>query len=87
MTPLQLALTLECETPTLAEPPCAFGHLRDHACRHHCQACAAHVDELCREFQAAVTRGDYDVEGYTPAERRAQQRRCVDEHREGGRNA
>lgn len=44
---------------------------------HHCAQCAAFVAEQCREFEAAVPRGEYDAEGYTPAERKALRRRAA----------
>jgi hypothetical protein len=49
---------------------CAFGETGN-----HCAQCAASVAERCREFRAAVARGEYDTEGYTPAERKAQLKR------------
>lgn len=45
---------------------------------HHCAQCAAFVARACEAFAAAVARGEYDNEGYTPAERRAQRRRRAD---------
>lgn len=42
---------------------------------HHCAACAAEVDALCQAFAVAVRNGEYDVEGYTPADRRVQAKR------------
>lgn len=45
------------------------------AARWHCAACAADGTRLIAEYRAAQARGVYDAEGYTPAERRAQQRR------------
>lgn len=38
--------------------------------------CEAEVDRSIREFHAAVARGEYDAEGYTPAERRMQAQRA-----------
>lgn len=37
--------------------------------------CAAYADELDRQFDAAVAAGKYDQDGYTPADRRAEQKR------------
>jgi hypothetical protein len=55
---------------------CAFGETgNDWPGPHHCAQCAASVAERCREFRAAVARGEYDTEGYTPAERKAQLKR------------
>lgn len=55
---------------------CAFGQTgEDWRGPHHCAECAAEVGRACREFETAVARGDLDAQGYTPAERRAQQRR------------
>lgn len=45
---------------------------------HHCAACAAEVEAMCAAFHAAVARGEYDTEGYTPAERRAANRRAME---------
>lgn len=42
---------------------------------HHCEACAAEVERSCAAFDAAVLAGTYDQDGFTPAERRAQQRK------------
>jgi hypothetical protein len=41
----------------------------------HCAACQAEGEALLAQYRAAQARGEYDAEGYTPAERRAQQRR------------
>jgi hypothetical protein len=40
-----------------------------------CIFCQAETDRAIEEFQEAVARNEYDQEGYTPAERRLQQRR------------
>lgn len=37
--------------------------------------CKAEVDRACRAFTEAVQRGEYDEEGYTPAERKAADKR------------
>jgi hypothetical protein len=37
---------------------------------HHYWSCYIATAEGCRQFDAAVVRGEYDAEGYTPAERR-----------------
>lgn len=44
---------------------------------HHCAECAAEVERAHQEFQAAVARGEYDAQGYTPAERNALRRRAA----------
>ena len=54
---------------------CAYGI----AWRHHfeppigtgrgCLLCAAQAAQLSEEFERAVARGDYDRDGYTPADR------------------
>lgn len=43
--------------------------------RWHCPGCRAYSEQAAAEFAAAVAAGTYDREGYTPAERRKQQRR------------
>lgn len=43
--------------------------------RWHCEDCRAEGERLISEYKAAQARGEYDHEGYTPAERRAQRRR------------
>jgi hypothetical protein len=43
----------------------------------HCEECQAYGERLIAEYRAAQARGDYDREGYTPNERKAQQRRKV----------
>ncbi|HEY3499412.1 MAG TPA: hypothetical protein VGK73_32205 [Polyangiaceae bacterium] len=67
---MQLRLWKE---PTL---PCAFGETGEgwHG-RHHCEACNAAVEEAVAFMRAARARGEYDEQGYTPAERQAQRRR------------
>jgi hypothetical protein len=40
-----------------------------------CQPCRDEASRVCAEFRAAVARGEFDAEGYTPNERKAQQRR------------
>jgi len=54
---------------------CAFGN-PGRVGAHHCDACAAQVNEAVEWMRQARLRGEYDEEGYTPAERRAQQRRA-----------
>lgn len=44
---------------------------------HHCDACNAETERGGAEFAAAVAAGTYDAQGYTPAERRAQQRKAA----------
>lgn len=61
----------------LAPPSNNFG------CRHGwpiglalpCQGCQVEADELERAFRAGVADGRWDADGYTPAERRQQQRK------------
>jgi len=43
--------------------------------RHHCDDCAAETAALIAQFWQAVDAGTYDRDGYTPAERTAQQKR------------
>lgn len=37
--------------------------------------CEAETERACQQFAEAVRAGKYDVEGYTPAERKAKNRR------------
>jgi hypothetical protein len=37
--------------------------------------CEAEVERACAAFDAAVARGEYDAHGYTPNERKAQEKR------------
>jgi len=46
-----------------------------------CPACQHETAEACARFQVAVAAGQFDAQGYTPAERRAQDKRA----REAGR--
>jgi hypothetical protein len=39
--------------------------------------CAARVEQDRAAFQAAVARGEFDAEGYTPKERKAQAQRTA----------
>lgn len=39
--------------------------------------CEAETDLACERFDQAVLDGEYDANGYTPKERRAQERRHV----------
>lgn len=39
-----------------------------------CVACQRLADEMARAFQRAVFFGEYDRDGYTPAERRMRER-------------
>ncbi len=57
-------------------PRCAFGSpIWTH---RRCVGCAKEVKRLQLEFRIAVFEGRMDAAGYTPAERRAQQKRKVD---------
>jgi hypothetical protein len=59
-------------------PPCSFGsptvagtvHAPGWMGPHHCAHCAAETERASAAFAAAVARGEYDAQGYTPAERR-----------------
>jgi len=44
--------------------------------RHHCAQCTAETAALIAQFWQAVDAGTYDRDGYTPAERKAQQKRA-----------
>lgn len=63
------------------DPPtgltCAFGQPwpGDHVTPSGCPSCQAEIERLCAEFKAAVARGEYDEQGYTPNERKAQAKR------------
>lgn len=46
-----------------------------HVTRRGCLWCLAETERACADFDEAVTRGEYDAHGYTPAERRAQQKK------------
>jgi hypothetical protein len=55
--------------------PCAFGDGDpEYAGPHHCPRCAAAVAASVAWMRDAIARGDYDEQGYTLAERRAQTR-------------
>lgn len=55
---------------------CSFGvPMAQHHHGDRCPACDAAVADARRQFAAAVARGTFDAAGYTPAERKAQQRR------------
>jgi hypothetical protein len=43
----------------------------------HCADCQADGERLIAQYRAAQARGEYDAEGYTPNERKAQRRRVV----------
>lgn len=57
---------------------CAFG-LPDYDWfgRHHCASCDDAVREAVTRMAEARSRGEFDADGYTPAERRAQERRAA----------
>jgi hypothetical protein len=60
---------------------CAFGypHIGARPCgSYHCVGCAREGLRLLREFREAVERGELDEEGYTPAERKAKQKKDAD---------
>lgn len=55
---------------------CAFGApWQKRIGRVHCAGCAKQELALLRAFKAGVERGQWDEQGYTPAERRVQRRR------------
>lgn len=61
---------------TVARPPCAFGETGlGWLGPHHCLQCMLEVVRACQAFDAAVARGEFDAEGYTPKERRVQAKR------------
>lgn len=81
---IQLTLDLSGEREAALEaawkaaPPCAFGvPWRQHFEGNSCPACEAESARLQAAFDAAVASGEYDRQGYTPAERRALQRRAT----------
>jgi hypothetical protein len=65
-------------------PPCAFNqptlsgsaHAPGWTGPHHCFWCWVDVERACAQFAADVKAGKYDAQGYTPAERKAQQRKA-----------
>jgi hypothetical protein len=59
-------------------PACAHGQTGEGWLGlHHCHGCAAAVAEAVASMALARAAGEYDAEGYTPAERRAQQRKAA----------
>lgn len=64
----------------IGQPTCSFGH--PFPCGP-CDDCLAETERLSQEFEAAVARGEYDAEGYTPNERKAQARRRTKAETEG----
>lgn len=64
--------TVDNRTPD-GELACAFGSPWMTSRRvglYHCATCARHGLMLMQQFHEAVERGEYDEQGYTPAERR-----------------
>ena len=55
-------------------PTCAFGTLWPH---ETCAGCEAESARLEAEFWRKVAAGEYDEQGYTPAERKLQQRKAA----------
>jgi hypothetical protein len=58
--------------------PCAYGETGigwPYIGQAHCHRCLWAIVALIRQFRRDVAAGLYDAEGYTPAERRAQQKR------------
>jgi hypothetical protein len=61
----------------LETPRCAFGSpCGVHLCGP-CRKCLAYADELEAQFWRDVFFGNFDAEGYTPAERAAQRRKRI----------
>lgn len=58
----------------LVGPVCSYGVA--HALGEACAGCAAETERAIAAFHAAVASAVYDAQGYTPAERREQQRRA-----------
>jgi hypothetical protein len=56
---------------------CAFGSPWGPRGCGPCTGCLAESDRLEAEFARKVAAGVYDVDGYTPADRRAQAKRQV----------
>ncbi len=40
--------------------------------------CEAETDRACQQFAEAVARGEFDAQGYTPNERKAQAKRRIE---------
>ena len=62
-----------------AEIPCAFG-LTSWSGEDHCERCHEYATAMCAQFDQDVAAGKFDSDGFTPNERKAQQRRlhaCV----------
>jgi hypothetical protein len=43
----------------------------------HCAECQAEGEALIAQYRAAQARGEFDAEGYTPNERKAQRKRVA----------
>ena len=56
------------------KPRCAFGAVWPCG---PCRGCIEKADQLEAQFWRAVFFGEYDADGYTPAERKAQQRKAT----------
>lgn len=56
---------------------CAFGIPWD-VCMRGCLWCAAECERLSEAFKAAVARGEFDEQGYTSNERKAQKRKAAE---------
>ena len=65
---MQMSLPLYVINPAVT---CAFG--APWPC-DPCAGCVAEADRLSAQFAADVVAGRFDAEGYTPADRRRQQR-------------
>lgn len=58
------------------KPVCSFGFpWLWHVGPVGCLWCAAEVERACRAFDDAVSRGEYDAQGYSVNERKSQQRK------------
>jgi len=62
---------------------CAYGETGEGwTGQHHCHRCEAEVDAACEWMRQAILRGEYDEQGYTPLERKAQAKRQRERERE-----
>lgn len=54
---------------------CSFGRTGARCGGDHCLDCYLEAQGACQRFAASVASGKHDAEGFTPAERKAEQRR------------
>lgn len=69
----------------MAELTCAFGypHIGTPPCGgYHCPGCAKQGLKMTREFLQGVEDGRWDEQGYTPSDRRKQERDRKNSHSE-----